>query len=156
MVWGTVHYGGEGTEIGPEGNYCTAAAVRMQQERMTSFQCNFFFLNSWRGQPTKWCNIYSGRSSDSSIYLISMLRICLQDNFKSYKANSQYWPSITMSICYSVIPTLTNTVLDPQYWKRKQPDNPFPDKVATQEKTETTYNVQITKIGFGLLINQKS
>lgn len=25
MVWGTVHYGGEGTEIGPEGNYCTAA-----------------------------------------------------------------------------------------------------------------------------------
>lgn len=25
MVWGTVRYGGEGTEIGPEGNYCTAA-----------------------------------------------------------------------------------------------------------------------------------
>lgn len=46
MVWGTVHYGGEGTEIGPEGNYCTAAAVRMQQERMTSFHCNFFFLYS--------------------------------------------------------------------------------------------------------------
>lgn len=90
--------------------------------------------------PQNGANYIQGRSSDSSIYLISNARICLQGNSKSYKANSQYWPSICMSICYSIIPTLTNTVLDPQYWKRKQTENPFPDKLATQEKTETTYN----------------